>query len=311
VELTHLVHRDITLGTARSLVVARLNALLHRPPASPLPPPAPLGEVIPPPAAGAAGWPLSAPPAEHAHAAAADPVRHDALVARALDARPELAGAAAEIEARRLERELAGLERKPDFGVMGTYSSMWRETEHQWMVGVSVSLPVWRERIVAAEAEADAELAAAQARRAALADRVAAEVAQAADLYAEMSHVVELYESRLLPAAYDQLRAARSGFESSQVDFIAVVEAERNLRTVELGFEEARTDRHRRVAALERALGAAPGSLLEPGRAAAEPAAVAPPRSAAEPDSTMEPGSSSDSPESLAGPAANAAGGAR
>jgi outer membrane protein, heavy metal efflux system len=315
VELTHLVHRDVTLGTARSLVTARLNALLHRPPASPLPPPAP----------GAAGWPAAPAEAPHAHAAAGDPARHHALVERALAARPELAAAAAEVEARRLERELAGLEGKPDFGVMGTYSSMWRETEHRWMVGVSVRLPVWRERIAAVEAEAEAELAAAAARQAALADRVAAEVAQAADLYAEMSHVVELYESRLMPVAYDQLRAARSGFESGQVDFIAVVEAEKNLRTVELGFEEARTDRHRRLAALERALGAEPGALLAPppdparaeGSAAApEAEPAAPPAAEAQSDtaaspSTEEPDAAPESPKSSNGPAADAAGGVR
>jgi outer membrane protein TolC len=152
------------------------------------------------------------------------------------------------------------------------------------MVGVSVSLPVWRERIRAAEAEADAEMAAAEARREAAVDAVRAEVAQAADLLAEMSHVVELYESRLLPAARDQLRAGRTGFESGQVDFISVVEAERNLRSVELGYEEARTDRHRRLAALERAVGVEP-IPAEGGRAAAA--------------------NSSD------GPAANAAGGTR
>ena len=56
----------------------------------------------------------------------------------------------------------------------------------------------------------------------------------------------------------------RTGFESGEVSFLAVVEAEKNLRSVELAYEEALTDRHRRRADLERALGRLPGSYLGP-----------------------------------------------
>ena len=298
VELTHLVHRDVTLGTQRGVVVARLNALLHRPPASPLPPPAPLDEAGPPLAVEGAATSMGAD--DHDHAPAVDPARLGALMVRAIAARPELAAADAEVRARQVERELAGLARRPDFGVMGTYSSMWPETAHQWMLGVSVNLPVRRQRIAAGEAEADAELAAAAARREAAATAVRSEVAQAADLLVEMDHVVDLYDSRLLPAANDQLRAARSGFETGKVEFMAVVEAERNLRSVRLGYEEALTDRHRRLAALERAVGVEPGGIL----LAAAPAAD----SAADDSETASEAASAASPH---GPAASAAGGTR
>lgn len=256
VELTHLVHRDVTLRIERSRLEARLNALLHRRPSAPFPTPvfAAELEVVPELSHG------------ERHAATFDAV---ALADAAVGRRPEIAAAEAEIEVRQLERELAGLERRPDFGFMATYSSMWRQSEHRWMAGVSLSLPVRRARLVAQEAEADAELAAAEARREAVADRVRSEVAVAADLLAEMVHVADLYESRLLPAARDQLQAARSGFQTGQVNFLSVVEAEKNLRTVELGRATAEIDRQRRRADLERALGIAPGAplpgaLLEP-----------------------------------------------
>lgn len=256
VELTHLIHRDVTLRIERRRVEARLNALLHRPPSAPLPPPVLTAE------------PQGVPQLEHGerHAATFD----TALLAdEAMGERPEIAAAEAEIETRRLERELAGLERRPDFAFMALYSSMWAQDEHRWMAGVSVALPVRKARLDALEAEADAELAAARARREAAADRVRSEVEVAADLLAEMVHVVDLYGSRLLPAARDQLRAARSGFQTGQVSFLAVVEAEKNLRTVELGEATAVIDRQRRRADLERALGLAPdgplpGELLTP-----------------------------------------------
>lgn len=256
VELTHLVHRDVTLRSERQRLEARLNALLHRSPSAPLPP------------LVFDASPQGVPELEHGERHAAG-FAAAALVDAALGVRPEVAAAESEIAARRLERELAGLERRPDFGWMAVYSSMWNDEEHRLMTGVSVTLPVRRARLVALAAEADAELAAAEARREAVADRVRSEVAVAADLLAEMVHVVDLYDSRLLPAARDQLQAARSGFQTGQVSFLSVVEAEKNLRTVELGKATATIDRQRRRADLERALGIAPGAplpsaLLEP-----------------------------------------------
>ena len=284
VELTHLVHRAVTLRTERSVAVARLNALLHRPPLAPLPRPEPTA------ASGAAaelearlghGVAATGPAHGDAHHAAPEtplpgtgsPITRDLagygaraddelveeLARRAVAARPEVAALEAEVAARRVERELATLERKPDFGVMGTYSSMWRQTEHQFMLGVTVSLPIWGDRLAAAEAEADAALAETDARRRAELDAVRSEVAQAAERLAEMAHVVDLYESRLLPAARDQLRAARAGFETGKVTFTSLIDAERNLRSVDLGYEGALTDRYRRRADLQRALGVEPG----------------------------------------------------
>ncbi len=277
VELTHVIHRSVTLRTERSVAVARLNALLHRPPLTPLPRPVPAADSG---AAAALETRLSHGAAavdddssshdlagEHlasedlaGHSARVDAEMVDELVRRVIADRPEISALDAELAAREVERELAALERKPDFGVMATYSSMWRETEHQFMAGVTVSLPIWGDRLDAAEAEADAALAETEARRRAELDAVRSEVAQAAERLAEMAHVVDLYQSRLLPVARDQLRAARSGFETGSVAFTALVDAERNLRSVELGFEEALTDRYRRRADLQRALGVDPSA---------------------------------------------------
>jgi outer membrane protein TolC len=76
---------------------------------------------------------------------------------------------------------------------------------------------------------------------------------------AESRTVLRLYEERLLPVARDQIDAARAGFTASRNPFMAVIEAERNLRAVELDYQMARAECDRRHAELERALGRIPG----------------------------------------------------
>lgn len=239
VEIAHLVHEEMVLATAREVLTARINALLHREPGAPLPPPV---ERLPVPAMAA--------------------VDEESLAGAAIAARPELERLEAERAARAAAVELRELDRYPDFEAMASYNSMWRETEHQWMVGVGVNLPVWRERIEAGVAEARAELARVESERARLADEVGAEARIAWARLREAHHVLQIYQSRLLPAAADQVRAATTGFETAQVSFLTLIEAERNQRAVALAYEETLADLYRRGAELDRALGMPPGDWI-------------------------------------------------
>ena len=72
--------------------------------------------------------------------------------------------------------------------------------------------------------------------------------------------VARLYESRLLPAARDQVAAAIAGFPTGTTSFTAVIDAERNQRAVRLQHESTRAEVHRRRAALDRAVGRIPWS---------------------------------------------------
>ena len=140
------------------------------------------------------------------------------------------------------------------------------------MVGASINLPIWRGRLDAAEAEARAKLAQAQSERLRLVDDVRSDVEQTAARLVEMHHIVDLYLGRLLPAARDQVQAARSAFETGRNSFLALIDAERNLRAVQLSYEESLADFHRRRAELVRLLGGLPGTPFAP---AAAPAATA------------------------------------
>lgn len=235
VELAHLSHRKLVLESDRAVLVARINTLLHRHPEIPIPPPP---RVLPVPSI----------PLQDA----------GQLQEEALTASPELRGAVARIRGRRAAADLEATEARPTFEAMTSYNSMWNTPEHRWTIGMAVNIPIKRKRIQAAVAEAKAETARMESERSRLEDDVRAKVQQALIRVREAHHVVELYRSRLRPAARDQVKAALSGFRAGQDSFLVLIEAEKNQRSVELRYHESLTDVYRRTAELHRAVSRVP-----------------------------------------------------
>lgn len=235
VEGAEILQQEVGLEAERQGLIARINALLHRRPGLPLPPPEP-GAAEPQPA-------LPSP---------------EALEEAAITARPEMTERLAELRARQVGVDLARRERRPDFGLMGSYSSMWMDTEHRWMAGVTVNLPVWRRRIGAAETEAQARVAQAESELDQLDIEIRATVHERLARLAEARRRIELYTNRLLPAVRDSIQAARVAFETNQASFLNVIEAERGLRRAQLGYEQAMADLRRRQVELDRAVGRMP-----------------------------------------------------
>ena len=92
-----------------------------------------------------------------------------------------------------------------------------------------------------------------------MADAARTEAVVALKHLEESEHVLSLHRERLLPIARKQVEAARAAFVASQSPFVAVIDAERNLRKAELDFATALADAERRRAELDRALGRIPG----------------------------------------------------
>jgi outer membrane protein TolC len=237
VEHAHLRHRALELATLQRVTAEQINVLLHRRPDAPLPPPPPRLE--PPTAAE---------------------VDRAARLARALAERPELLAAEARVRSREAAVRLARREFLPDFKLNAMYDGLWQSEERDLrpFVGVELNLPLYLARRRAALDEAQARLEEARHERAGLEDEVRLELESGADRLAEAHHVLELYRDHLLPAARDQVEAARAGFETGRNDFDVWIEAQRNLRDVELGEEQALADFSRRFAELERATGVLP-----------------------------------------------------
>lgn len=235
VELAHLDHERILLESRRNIVIAQLNALLHRTQSVPLPP----------------------PPARLNPPVIPSMIDDESADEDALE-RPEIQASEARIRAAEATADLAHRQYYPDFGFSGRYNSMWATPEHRFMVGVSLNIPIRFRRREAAVEQARARLQNAMLDHDSRLDEARSEIEQSRLRLIEVLHVVSLHEERLLPSSRDQVAAARVGFTSGRNSFLTVIEAERSLRTIELQSEQAIASAHQRLAELERALGRMP-----------------------------------------------------
>jgi outer membrane protein TolC len=234
-EQAHLRHDVTERDTERDVALAGLNALLHRSPRAPLPPPPAslaLGDI----AGDEASW-----------------------IEEALAVRPDVAAARARVEAAGARVDLARREYFPDVSVGGEYNSMWDDVEHRWMVGVEMEVPLQLRRRSAEVAAAEAEAASRRADLAAVLDRIGAEIETARARLDEAAHIASLYRDHLLPAARDVVASARAGLSATTVEFGEMIDAEHELRDIELESEMALATQSRRRAELERAIGRVPG----------------------------------------------------
>jgi outer membrane protein TolC len=234
-QLTHARHRELILESRIRVSVQRLNVLLRRRPDAPLPPPS--------------SWAVPR----------SDVLPADVLVEGVLEARPELQAAHAHVRARRAAVDVARREFFPDVTLVTAYNAQWQEKDLRPWIGMQIHLPVRLERRRAALAEAEAELARAESERAAMEDEVRGALQTSAERLTEASRILELLESRLLPAARDQVAAARAAFEAGQSSFAVLIDAAIDLLDVELGVEDARAALSGRSAELARARGHVPG----------------------------------------------------
>lgn len=235
VELAQLERERVTLEIEARIAAQSLNALLHRRPDAPLPPP-----------------PAVLEPAVAASDAAG---RQEAALAE----RPELRAADARVRGGEAAVALARRAFLPDVTLTAGYDGFWEESELRPMVGLAFEVPLQVGRRRAALDEARARLEEVRSERAALEVEVRLAVESAAARVEEAERVLAIVRDRLLPAARDQLDAARTAFETGQEGFAVLIAAEEELREVELGEHEALAELDRRAVAFESAAGRVPG----------------------------------------------------
>jgi outer membrane protein TolC len=236
-ELTHMEHDTLILASGRDVTIAQMNELLHRAPDASLPPPP---------------KEISVPPQP-------DVTDVRRLEAEAVERRPDIVAAHQHARAEQARADRGARESFPDFTVSTQYNSMWDAPQQRWMVGFGFNLPIWTGRRSGMVDEANAMRAQYEADAAQLSDAARTQVAVALKRVEESGHVLHLMDERLLPVARDEVDAARAAFIASQAPFVAVVDAEKNLRSVELDRQMALADYDRRRAELDRALGRVPG----------------------------------------------------
>lgn len=233
VEIGRQRKRGLALERMRKVTQARLNTLMHLPPDTPLPPPPKTLNL-------------------------AEPLPDAAVLrARALAQRPDLQALANRLDAERAALALAEKEYYPDFEVMAAYDAFWQRPEQDLrpMLGVRMNLPVYKERRRGAIAEAQARLAQRTAELVGRTDQVNLQVQEAYEQVLESEKSVRLYDESILPAAIENVKAARTAYATSRIPFLSLVEAQRNLVGLRDSYYEELTEYYRRRATLERVTG--------------------------------------------------------
>lgn len=225
-----LKHQHIVLERQRRTLLARINTLLNRTPDDPLPPPQRLAEI-------------SALP------------DLKALRLMALQSRPELKTATADIHAGETRTELAELDFYPDLKLSAGYNGLWDNTDKRFTLGVGINIPLDQSKRRAARQEALAKMKAARWRKIDLEAKILEQLQIAYDRAEESLHALALYRNRLFPLAEQTLAAAKADYEAGNGDFLALIDSEKNRMQTQLQNEQALADAHRSFVALEYAVG--------------------------------------------------------
>jgi outer membrane protein TolC len=242
VEIGRQRERGLNLERMKKVAVARINTLMHLPPAAPLPPPpaklAPTGEL---------------PAAE-------------VLLAAAVANRPDLRAISDRLSADQALLALAHREYYPDFEAGVAYDTIMgngpmRDLAPQ--LALRMNIPIRTSRRSAAVAEAEARVMQRRAEMDRLVDQARFQVQEAYEQVLETAQVVALYEKTILAKAKNNVDAAGPAYVTGQIPLLSYLEAQRNLVSLRDRYYEAIAEHFRRRAALDRAVGGPEQSQVE------------------------------------------------
>jgi outer membrane protein TolC len=160
----------------------------------------------------------------------------DKLLETALAQNTRLKAVEAEVRAAEASLLLARKGRLPDFS-LGLMADAKMDPTLYRPLG-TITLPIWRDKIAAQIAEAQANKRSAQARLSDEQIALAVSFAEKSYLYREATRNLALLNDKLLPKANQSLEVARSGYLAGQIDFFNLTDTERTL----LGFELDRVE---------------------------------------------------------------------
>lgn len=158
----------------------------------------------------------------------------DKLLETALAQNTQIKSMEADVRAAEASITLARKARLPDFSLGLMADVKMNPTLYRFPGGPgTVSLPIWRDKIAAQIAEAQANKRSAAARLSAEQITLAVDIAERSYLYREATRNLALLDDQLLPKARQSLEVARSGYVAGQSDFFNLTDTEQTL----LGFK--------------------------------------------------------------------------
>jgi outer membrane protein TolC len=230
VELADLATRSAELTRDQEVSTARINTLLHR----------------------AANYPLPPPPKEVPMPDGLSGV--ETLQQAAEQSRPDLYAQLARIRTEEANLALACKEYYPDVNLVARYDGFMPE-DMRSQVGMDINVPIRYARRSAAVREACNRIAQQRADYQNRLDQVRYEVQSAFTRVRQAAEVVRLFRDKTLPAAERSLQSAQANYTTGNLDFLRLLDAERQLNNQRERYYAAIAEYHRRLAELDRAVG--------------------------------------------------------
>ena len=165
----------------------------------------------------------------------------DQLFETALARNTRLKAMEADVRAAEASITLAQKARRPDF-TLGLMADVKPNPTLYRPLGTA-TLPIWRDKIAAQIAEAQANKRSAEARLTDEQIALAVDFSERAYLYREATRNLALLNDQLLPKARQSLEVARSSYLAGQIDFFNLTDTERTLLGFELDKVEAAMQR--------------------------------------------------------------------
>jgi outer membrane protein TolC len=165
----------------------------------------------------------------------------DDLLAAAFARNPRLKAMEADVRTAEANIALAAKSKVPDFSLGLMADAKAAPTMFRPLAGMT--LPIWRDKIAAQIAAAQANKRAAEARLTNEQIMLTVDFAMKSYDYREVTRTLALLQNQLIPKARKSLEIASSGYLSGQIEFFNLIDAERTLLNFQLSEVEARTRR--------------------------------------------------------------------
>jgi outer membrane protein, heavy metal efflux system len=235
VEVSKMVDDLIMLGQRKRTLEAKLNALLNRPPETPLGEPE---EVV----------------------LRKFPFTLEELRKMALEMNPTLKGMKKMIEAKEKAYALAKREYYPDFNFKFAYGQRDNSPDmkrRDMLTGMmELNIPIYfkskQDRKVA---ETKADILAIEAQYRAMKNEVFFMIADMDSMIQRGERQIELYKTGILPQASLQINSALSAYRVNKADFMTLLDSQMTLYKYELEYHQALTEYEKNVASLGAAIG--------------------------------------------------------
>lgn len=186
-------------------------------------------------------------------------IDRDTLIAHAVRYSPKLLGILHEIESQREEITVARKEARPEFMVGVEYErSKWfdnmtqqDENMNDYMLTIQMTLPIWFGKNKAMRQAAEAKVRATEYMHQEERNELAAMVSMAHYEYEDALRRMRLYRDGLIPKAQEGLNVNLTAYQAGQIDFLMLLDSQRQLLEFETNFERAKTDAAIKLAEIE------------------------------------------------------------